>query len=179
MMKRSEAAAEVLFEQLNFYRYDWGGFPENKKKIIIDMAYDNITGAGQGRNGIVDSGLMSEEATEAEVTGETITKDHFISSRWALRTVLNDNLPVLDDFEEFEALHRLLQTVVHVTSAQNRDVRYHNYNGEFRIDELTKDKYNKINWWSTKTDGWVKGFPLANEIPEWFTNSERKYLIRG
>ena len=179
MMKRSEAAVEVLFEQLNFYRYEWGGFPENKKKIIIDMAYDNVTGAGTGRNGKVDSGLMSEEAVIADGNNEKITEDHFISSRWAIRTVLDDNLNVLDDFEEFKDLFRRLQTVVHVTPAQNRDVRYHNYNGEFRIDELTKDKYNKINWWSTKTDGWVKGFPLANEIPEWFTDSEEKYLIRG
>ena len=184
IQQKWEEACEVVFDLLNFHRYAWREMTDSKKKIIIDMAYDNVTGAGTGRNGKVDSGLMSEEAVIADGNNEKITEDHFISSRWAIRTVLDDNLNVLDDFEEFKDLFRRLQTVVHVTPAQNRDVRYHNYNGEFRIDELTKDKYIGINWWSTKTDGWVNGFPLAEEIPEWFTDSEEKYLshkylIRG
>ena len=174
-MEKWEEACEVVFDLLNFHRYEWMEMTDSKKKIILDSVYDITSGAGQCRNGKVDSGLVSKEAMEKKNRVE----DHFISPRSSGRAIMDDNQHILDDFEEFKKIFRSAQTVVHITSSQNMNMRYSHHSGVIRIFQLTKDKYNEIKFWSEKTDEWVVGFPLAKEIPEWFTDFERKYLIRG
>lgn len=175
-METWEEASELCLDMLNSHRYGWGGYTDSKKRMILDWVYDITSGAGTCRNGKVDSGLISKEAIRANKK----TADHFISPRFRGRSIMDDNQHILDDSKKFKKTFRSSQTVIWLTKEQNMNMRYHHNNGIIRIPQLTKDKYNEIKFWSKANGGgWVKGFPLVNEIPEWYTNSERKYLIRG
>jgi hypothetical protein len=93
---------------------------------------------------------------------------------------MDDNQEILDDLEEFEKLFRLCQSVIRITSQQNRDVMFKtDADGIPTLEQTLEDKYSKFTFWSDEEECYIqdKGFPLAHLIPEGFKEWEKRHTI--
>ena len=93
---------------------------------------------------------------------------------------MDDNQEILDDFEKFEKLFRLCQSVIRITPQQNRDVMFKtDADGIPTLEQSLEDKYSEFTFWSAEKECYIqdKEFPLAHLIPEGFKVWEKRHII--
>ena len=129
------------------------------------------------KNRAIITGYSTMEANNAlAMLNITPTKDHFQVARIALRAMMKHNREILKNEDDFLNVCQTLAKVVEVTKEQNGEVKYSWRNKVIVITQLAIQKYNSYNWineFGRKVEG---GFPLNNEIYDWYTQFEKDNL---
>jgi hypothetical protein len=167
-----EKAALMTFNILNLvHRPLWESYDKSEKKQVCEDFYYKVYHNGTNKSNL----LTSSEA----MLGKS-TLDHWLTPRLVCRWIMDDNQEILDDLEEFEKLFRLCQSVIRITSQQNRDVMFKtDADGIPTLEQTLEDKYSKFTFWSDEEECYIqdKGFPLAHLIPEGFKEWEKRHTI--
>jgi hypothetical protein len=104
------------------------------------------------------------------------TSDHPFTARLSMRIIMTDWPPFMDTFEDFAEEINFLTQTIGISAKENQDVKVIPDNfGEIRVNELTSVKYDNFIFKSKYTDEIRFGLPF--NVPEWFSNGERKRLI--
>tara|TARA_Y100000361_G_C11147272_1_gene338815 strand:- start:1218 stop:1829 length:612 start_codon:yes stop_codon:yes gene_type:complete len=150
----------------------WDKLDHQTKIILCEDFYNTIF-----KNRAIITGYSTMEANNAlAMLNITPTKDHFQVARIALRAMMKHNREILKNEDDFLNVCQTLAKVVEVTKEQNGEVKYSWRNKVIVITQLAIQKYNSYNWineFGRKVEG---GFPLNNEIYDWYTQFEKDNL---
>lgn len=149
------------------------------KKDTRDQYYHCVYYSGLKNSGYVSNDVFKNEGSS--------TDDHYLSPRLMISAIIENHTQTLFDKDAFSEYFELCREVVKVTKNQNNAVKFVNKDNKILINELTINKYDKFSpWWEIDTLGnkkkvmsHHKEFPLKHKIPEWFTEHEKKFLIKG
>lgn len=145
------------------------------KKLVRDEFYHWVYYSGFKTNGYMSNEVFKKAAA---------TDDHYMSPRMVISAICEINKSVLFDKDMFLEAFQLSRDVVKVSKNQNNLVKFVNKNNKIVINELTINKYDKFGpWWQVDSKKKVLSsspeFPLKHKIPDWFTEYERKFLIKS
>lgn len=142
-------------------------------KMVRDEYYHWVYYSGFKTNGYMSNDVFMNK---------TSTDDHYMSPRMVISAIIENNIHILYDKELFCDAFNLCRDVVRVTRSQNNEVKFINKNNEKIINELTINKYDKYGpWWQVNSQKKIlsksEEFPLKKNVPEWFTEYEKRFLV--
>lgn len=145
------------------------------KKFLRDHFYTWVYYSGYKVNGYMSNDVFLNTAPA--------TADHYLSPRMVISAIVEINKSVLFDKDMFLEAFLLSRDVVKVSKDQNNLVKFVNKNKKILINKLTIDKYDKFGpWWQVDSKKTILNtsteFPFKHKIPDWFTEYEKKFLIK-
>jgi len=170
--------AKYCFRFLNSEKERYFESAEDRK-IIAGNVYGFVFTAGT-----YDSGLTTSQAHISKV----YTADHWLSPRKVCRAIMECAIYLLDDYEEFEKVFRLMMSTIRMTQKENGDAKFKiDREGVVSFDEHLETAYSNFKFMpriDNEELGWYKGsyiktkeFPLAHMIPDFYKEYESKYML--
>jgi hypothetical protein len=170
--------SEYCFRHLNFEKERYFKSAEDRK-IIAGMVYHYVFTAGT-----FDSGLTTSQAHIAK----KFTADHWLSPRKVCRAIMECAIYLLDDYEEFEKVFRLMMSTIRMTQKENGDAKFNiDREGVVSFTEHLETSYSNFKFMpriDNEELGWYEGsyiktkeFPLAHMIPDFYKEYESKYML--
>lgn len=135
------------------------------KRIIEDTFYDFVHRASK------PTGYMSFEVMAYPEYGSS--KDHWFNPRILCRAIMDTNLPMLYNEQQFIEIFYTSATTVRVTKPQNQELK------RSVNKQLTIEKYDKYGWYFNNYGVAAepgKGFPLKHVVPVFYTTYEQTLL---
>tara|TARA_B110000208_G_C11640550_1_gene384264 strand:- start:199 stop:885 length:687 start_codon:yes stop_codon:yes gene_type:complete len=169
-----EYQAKRALDLLNDNRYRWNYLTPKQKISESHNLYDRVF-----RSTTIKTGYVSKEIWDLPKKPRggvsKNTEDHVFNARTAMRILMDDCPPFMNNFDEFKHEFKRLLLTVGLTKKQNQDVKVKgNGHGEIKMDKTTKDRYSNITFVNINTYEVCDNFPL--EIPDWYHQGELKRL---
>ena len=169
-----EYQAKRAFDLLNDNRYRWNYLTPKQKISESHNLYDRVFRSTTIKTGYVSKEIWNLPKKPRGGVAKN-TEDHVFNARTAMRILMYDWPPFMNNFDEFKHEFKRLLLTVGLTKKQNQDVKVKgNGHGEIKMDKTTKDRYSNITFVNINTDEVCDNFPL--EIPDWYHQGELKRL---
>ena len=143
--------SECCFEYLNTQKENYFKSAQHRR-MIAGIVYHCVFTAGT-----YDSGLTTSQAHIAN----KFTADHWLSPRKVCRAIMECAIYLLDDYEEFEKVFRLMMSTIRMTSKENGDAKFNiDREGIVSFTEHLETSYSNFKFMpriDNEELGWYEG----------------------